>query len=350
MSETYCPSCQRITTTVEEVLASSYLYVCTECGAVIEDSPIQEPGSSGEDLEQRESNSQHWTLSLGGAVRSNWAQRKALLNEDSAVGRAYRRSESDKHSPLFSAISASISALCSKLNLDQSLRTRIHETWYSIRGRRGLAQLHVEREVAPILGVACLYWVCRVEGLDIAPTRLASLAGTEKGVFLRASMKVEKVLGFPVPVNGTERITLTAQRTVADVLDKVRARNSQHAEDAESLAGIFQRLGMAVDERMEDLAKVCAFYFLGKFEKRRADWNLEHFCTKYSLSFNSSLLDFERKLYRIFVGIALEYTETKNADDCVQQVICKFRDFANFMDNFSGDDMPEDLRILLTKL
>ena len=74
--DTFCPQCQRPTRAVEEVLLSSYQFVCEDCGTVVDDSPIQDPGSGGEKYDTQAHNKLHWSVTLGDTAGSNqWAQK-----------------------------------------------------------------------------------------------------------------------------------------------------------------------------------------------------------------------------------------------------------------------------------
>ncbi|OQV14638.1 hypothetical protein BV898_11144 [Hypsibius exemplaris] len=327
-AEAYCPSCREITPTVEEVLISSYLSVCEVCGTVVEDCPIEDPGSrAGNGFEGVARNGQHWSFSLQGAVGNSWGQLNALRKEKSRAGLAYRRYCADRNCPMYAAISTSIEALCGKLSLDESLRTRIKEIWYSIRSPSGLRGVHIDRDLARHIGLGCIFWACRSEGLQISAAKLASLAEVDKATFLRASLKVEAVLGFPASERQRNQLTLSEsvqppRKTLSELFTTVQTKNARHARAAETLCGILMRLKLVEEDfALEDVATVVGFIFLGKFEPRKRK-DLANYCLVYGLSFNGNLPELHDRITRILTRLA-EETGLIDSHD----LIAKFDDF-----------------------
>ena len=267
------------------------------------------------------------------------------MQEDSPAGLALRRYESAKNNPTYSAVDSSITSVCEKLNFDESLRKRIRETWYAVRGPHGLTNASVERSLAPYIGLGCVYWVIRAEGMQILPARLARLAGVKKDVVLRASLKVETVLGFPVSAPQLDQLARSevqssTGKTISRALEKIRRRNRLQAEEAELLGNFLLQRKLAEEESMEAVAAVSGFLFLAKFEAKRRHFDLKRFCKEYSFAYNSSLLDLREKVTRVLTVFSKKFCD---ASDSLEYVITNFRDFSRFMASYDETEFAAEL-------
>lgn len=205
--QVYCPCCRVQVEAVEQLFDGGQQLICDSCGTIVEDSPIQDPNSLGNGDVQNEGQTEHWFQSLCGSRNSsslNWSVHQAILKEDSAAGLKYRQDTSTKKSPLFSTISASIISVCLKLGLDRSLKKEVESRWNELRDIWIAGGVRFSRSRAPALGIACVFWVCRKEGMEVSLERLAMFSGVSKSSILGATLIVEKAFGSPGPPIGGE--------------------------------------------------------------------------------------------------------------------------------------------------
>ncbi|GAV02282.1 hypothetical protein RvY_12871 [Ramazzottius varieornatus] len=350
-SAAYCLQCQSITETTEDTECQ---IVCTECGMVVADAAIQDPGSSGENFEQRNTVSgDHWSAILADPAVQSRHLLTALRKEDSKEGEAYRRTLADRGSILYSTISASLENLSAKLGLHSSLTKEAKELWYNNRhygrlqgkGQDGIpTKIKVSHEAAPVLGAACIYWVCQRDGLAITSSKLAEIAEVQKSSLLKAYMNLQKAVGHPGQVKEADGSCLVIVHSFEEVLSILRSSSTYLAEETELLVASFCRLRIINEELKTDLTLVVGFLLHYKFPARGSSVHttLQTFCKMNQLDFRSRWSRLEARIVEIIQIFSKEF-DTNVANHTSRFVLDHVRDFVKFMELYDSESLLVEL-------
>lgn len=351
----YCFRCQALTETVEDIECQ---VVCTECGVVVGDIAIQDPGSKGESFEQRNNLSgDHWSSILGDPNLQNRHLLTALRKEDSRAGEAYRRSLADRSSVLYSTISASLDSVSSKLGLNSSLAKKAKELWYDNRHYGRLkgkeqdgvsAKVKVSHEAAPVLGIACIYWVCQNEDLPITSSRLAEVADIRKASLLKAYMSLQKAVGHPGRMKDSEIDTLNTAGSADEIRSLLRAMSAFLVEETELLVECLCLLQIVNEDLRTDLTLVVGFLLHYKFPRPDAATHrtLQNFCKFNKVDFRSRWTRLQDKINKILQILSREFD--RDADNQTNRfVLDHSRDFVKLMELYDRESLPVELSTLV---
>ncbi|XP_055329363.1 uncharacterized protein LOC129582019 [Paramacrobiotus metropolitanus] len=337
MTFNYCPSCLKETESVEQYFASGPQLLCGVCDAIIEDSPICNPDSPGSGEQYSRQPNPDWS---GLCSSTKWNCLAVLKQEDSQRGQQYRKTIEKKQSILYRTICDSIESTASKLNLDALLIRQIQNKYEEVRAPHGVVGARNRRHIAPALGVACILWVCRQQGLDLPADRLAAISEVKKKDLLGALMYLEKRFGFPA--NRLSEISPIFQDRdlEADVQNLKKSLTEQHFDEADTLMKSLSRLRIIPDSCTMEGFIVCAFYLMGRKKLTKKNSGLKGFCKTFGLECSRRLEavkdGLDNAMPMLVAHLNIQYTVTANP-----YWISHVRDFVTILNGVDANEVPQ---------